>query len=454
MTILKITSDIERQHNNTNNDNAFKEASFNIDLVTGAFDDEIIDSFELIKTPYNPSKGDKIYFLPGVSVPRVKFKNVCVEYGIKTIRDVDQANVIFASKKSLIDMSTYEWRYQCKTKSFKDLIAKYESNIDGHDLEKIKSALEFYDNEFIAIDYNLNDWIKKLNSNNDSFNYSNKLHIIKEECVDIFNSLKNKQIFDESCVINVLNGEDATEINEDMYNHLAEMFKSSDTDNHVLAMEIMANSKYVESLIYIEILFYKYSRIISEKHTKKHVNFKSLISYLGKDKTYLDTNIDDIAKSLIDKDQFTEDNINIIMNHCSDVVKHGGGTNCFSVKTVTLHSDYAHCLNKNYEYEVQADYVATIDETVMEEIIPEVKLEEVIPESEFATEDNFEEASEKETSHMLYEVDNEDIEVSLTLEEEEDDIEVLELEPVSEMSESEPNNNQIETNDTPDFEWF
>jgi len=163
----------------------------------------------------------------------------------------------------------------------------------------------------------------------------------------------------------------------------------------------------------------KYSRIISEKHTKKHVNFKSLISYLGKDKTYLDTNIDDIAKSLIDKDQFTEDNINIIMNHCSDVVKHGGGTNCFSVKTVTLHSDYAHCLNKNYEYEVQADYVATIDETVMEEIIPEVKLEEVIPESEFATEDNFEEASEKETSHMLYGVDNEDIEVLLKAEEEE-----------------------------------
>ena len=455
MTILKITSDIERhQDTNTNNDNAFKEASFNIDLVTGAFDDKIIDSFELIKTPYNPSKGDKIYFLPGVSVPRVKFKNVCVEYGIKTIRDIDQANVIFASKKSLIDMSTYDWKYQCKTKSFKDLIAKYESNIDGHDLEKIKSALEFYDNEFIAVDYNLNDWIKKSDLNNDSLNYSNKLHIIKEEYVDIFNSLKNKQIFDESCVINVLNGEDATEIDEVMYNHLAEMFESSDTDNHVLAMEIMANSKYVESLIYIEMLFYKYSRIISEKHTKNHVNFKSLISYLGKDKTYLDTNIDDIAKSLIDKDLFTEDNINIIMNHCSDVVKRGGGTKCFSVKTVTLHSDYAHCLNKNYEYEVQADYVATIDEAVVEEIIPEVKLEEVIPniveeipESEFATKDNFEKASEEETPHMLYEVDNEDIEVLLTLEEEEVEEEEITLE-------IEANNNQIETNDTTDFEWF
>jgi hypothetical protein len=63
---------------------------------------KIADSFNMVKTPYTPSKGDKIYFLPGVSVPRVKFKNVCVEHGVKTIRDVEQATVIFGSKKSIM----------------------------------------------------------------------------------------------------------------------------------------------------------------------------------------------------------------------------------------------------------------------------------------------------------------------------------------------------------------
>jgi hypothetical protein len=58
-------------------------------------------------------------------------------------------------------------------------------------------------------------------------------------------------------------------------------------------------------------------------------------------------------------------------------------------------------------------------------------------------------------SHLLYGVDNEDIEVSLTLEEEEeDDTDVLEPEAVSEISESELNNNQIDTNGTPDIDWF
>jgi hypothetical protein len=49
-----------------------------------------------------------------------------------------------------------------------------------------------------------------------------------------------------------------------------------------LAMEIMANSKYVESLIYLELLFYRYAGRISDRHTKNHVNFKSLLGYLGK----------------------------------------------------------------------------------------------------------------------------------------------------------------------------
>jgi hypothetical protein len=35
-------------------------------------------------------------------------------------------------------------------------------------------------------------------------------------------------------VMNVLNGEDATEIDKGMFEHLSEMFDSSDNDNHVL----------------------------------------------------------------------------------------------------------------------------------------------------------------------------------------------------------------------------
>lgn len=457
MTILKITSDIPRHSEDYTR---FPDPSFDLNFITGGFDTEIADSFNIVKTPYSPSKGDKIYFLPSVSVPRVKFKNVCVEFGVKTIRDVEQANVIFGSKKSISDITTYTWAYKCKTENFKALIKRFESEIDGHDLEKIETALEFYNNEVVALDYNLYDWVINIIGNEDSENrYSNRLSMVKEEYVDLFNALQGKEILDEASVINVLNGEDATEIDKSMFEHLSDMFESSDTDNHVLAMEIMANSKYVESLIYLELLFHKYAHKISDRHTKNHVNFKSLISYLDKDKSYLNTDIDDIAKSLVNKDQFTTDKLEIIMEYLSSHIQSRGDSKYFTVKTITVHPDHIAQLGSNYTYEVQTDYInpekdidiADEEErvSVQDEIIISEEDDELIGEA-FARVERAdlkeqlvelektiepEPITEQELAHDLYGVDNEDIEVTLQVR-------------------TESNNNQTETNDTNDFEWF
>jgi hypothetical protein len=343
-----------------------------------------------------------------------------------------------------------------------------KDRMDQYDVEKTETALEYYTEEFVALDSNLIQIINEEESiiTDDDFGYSQNLMTVKEEYQDLYNHIKDKVILDEASVINVLNGEDATEIDEAMYNHLSEMLESSDTDNHVLAMEIMANSKYVESLIYLELLFYKYSYNISMSKTKTHVNFKSLISYLDKQPNSLDTDIDDIAKSLISKDQFTEDKINIIMRYLSNDIERRGNSKYFAVKTVTVHPNFVHVLNKNYAYEIQADFVPTVVESPVEEIpdtlvITEtLSLEEIIDrfgdnltenemeslkvlvkpvdeiqevESEFAAEDNFDISTE---------------------EGEEDDTDVLEPEPVSEVSESQLNNNQIDTNGTPSIDWF
>jgi hypothetical protein len=404
MTILRIKSDIPRYSEDYTR---FPDPSFDLDIITGGFDTEIADSFNIVKTPYSPSKGDKIYFLPSVSVPRVKFKNVCVEFGVKTIRDVEQANIIFGSKKSISDITTYTWTYKCKTEDFKALIKLYESEIDDHNLEKIETALEFYDNEYVAIDYNLYDWIiNKLPEIKIDSRYSDRLSMVKEEYVDLFNAIQGKEILDEASVINVLNGEDATEIDKGMFDHLSDMFDSSDNDNHVLAMEIMANSKYVESLIYLELLFYRYANKISDRHTKNHVNFKSLVSYLGKDKNYLGTDIDDIVNSLRDKDQLNPDKLDILLSYTSNDIQQRGDTKYFTVKTISVTPEILAQLNTNYTYGLQEDFTPIIEEVVEE--IPEV-VEPVVE---------------------------------------------VEPEPVSEISESQSNNNQIETNDTNDFEWF
>jgi hypothetical protein len=442
--------------------------TFTFKLHIGGFGQDIVDDLSLTKTPYAPTKGDKIFFLPNVNVPRVKFKNVCVEHNIKNVRDFTQATVFFGSKKSLNEITDTHWLYKCSTKYFVQFFELVKDRMDQYDVEKTETALEYYTEEFVALDSNLIQIINEEESiiTDDDFGYSQNLMTVKEEYQDLYNHIKDKVILDEASVINVLNGEDATEIDEAMYNHLSEMLESSDTDNHVLAMEIMANSKYVESLIYLELLFYKYSYNISMSKTKTHVNFKSLISYLDKQPNSLDTDIDDIAKSLISKDQFTEDKINIIMRYLSNDIERRGNSKYFAVKTVTVHPNFVHVLNKNYAYEIQADFVPTVVKSPVEEIpdtlvITEtLSLEEIIDrfgdnltenemeslkvlvkpvdeiqevESEFAAEDNFDISTE---------------------EGEEDDTDVLEPEPVPEVSESQSNNNQIDTNGTPSIDWF
>ena len=89
--------------------NSKDEITFDIDSYLGDFNADSNDLLNIVKEPYVPQNGDKIYFLPQVSVPRVKFKNVSLEYGIKTVRDVKQANVFFGCSKSVHSMTTNMW---------------------------------------------------------------------------------------------------------------------------------------------------------------------------------------------------------------------------------------------------------------------------------------------------------------------------------------------------------
>lgn len=448
MNVLQIRSGISQWDYNRG-----MIPTFSFGLHIGGFGQDILDELSLTKVPYVPTKGDKIYFLPSVNVPRVKFKNVCVEHNIKNVRDFTQATVYFGSKKSLNEMTNTHWLYKCPTKYFVALFDLVKDKMDAYDVEKTETALEYYTEEFVALDNNLIQIITQEESliTDDDFGYSENLMTVKEEYQELYKYLKDKVILDESCVINVLNGEDATEIDQNMYNHLCEMFDSSDTDNHVLAMEIMANSKYVESLVYLELLFYKYSFKMHERNTKNHVNFKSLISYLDKHKPYMSTDIDDIGKSLIDKDQFTTDKIDIVMDYLSDDIKLRGSTKYFTVKSVTVHPDFAHVLNKNYTYEVQEDFVPTVAEIpVVEEAVEEipVQVEAVTEESEseFAAEDNFEEEVEWPVEEAIF-TEEQDEAIGEAIAAIEEATAILEERPVS-------NNNQIETNGTDDFGWF
>jgi len=405
---------------------------------------------------YSPTKGDKLYFLPGVNIPRVKLKDLSLQHGIKTVRDIDQATHIFAGKNTKDKIVSGEWFYTMETKGLRDILADSDLVMDDYYKDNLNQALEFYTEDIVILHYHTANQLRnselksvKKYTGNTISRSSNIFYTVDDEHKNLFPGISTLDIFHESKLLKHINGDDAATIDETMFLQISDMFKSSDSDNHILAMEIMANSNYIDSLLYIEMLFEKYSYQMSDCHTKNHVNFKSLLSFLGKNKSYMSTDVDEIMKSLIDKDVLDIDKVNVIMKYYGEEIANRGGNDYFEVKTITLNEDTSKLLNTNYVHELIPDFIpedAINAPQIHGDLVDLNSLEDNNPEIDDVCNDT---AQEEELT-------DEDIEDAFTrIERNELKSELIALEEQSEAPEShDENNNQIEQQDDNDFEWF
>jgi hypothetical protein len=389
---------------------------------------------------YLPAKGDKLYFLDGVNVPRIKLKDLALQYGIKTVRDLKDATHIFASKNTQAKICDGNWMYSLRTEDFKAICDDTNIRIDDRYRENIREALENYTEDRLLFNYEMAGQIRHgdndaLCEHADKIITSNMYYSVDSDYMKLSEIISTNAIYDESAILKHINGDDATIIDETMYEQIHQMFESSDKDNHILAMEIMANSNYTESLLYLEMLFKEHSTDMGNCHTRNHVNFKSLVNYLGKNKTYLSTSLDAVVRSLIDKQVITKDMMDVLMRRYADEIADGGDSTYFKVKTITLHEDLLKSLNVNYTYQH------------VEEFTPEGDTELVDVQNESA---------------QVEDIADEDIEDAFTvIERNELKSELIALEKANPVSESElnkeleesHNHNITQTNDT-DFDWF
>lgn len=313
---------------------------------------------------YTPSKGDKLYFLPGVNIPRVKLKDLSLQHGVKTTRNINDATHIFAGKNTKDKITSGTWYYSINTSALRGILLDPELVMDDYYKENLTQALEFYTEDVVILDYSAAGqlrnselaFVKRYSYGNIS-RHSSAYYSVDSDHTDLFPDILTLDIYDESKLIKHINGEDAATIDATMFQQISDMFKSSDSDNHVLAMEIMANCNYIDSLLYLEMLFKDHAGKMYNCHTKNHVNFKSLLSYLGKCKTNMDTSVDNIMQALINKDVLDTDKIDVLMEHYSDELGRRGNSTFFKVKTITVNEETLQLLNTNYVYEELPDFI-------------------------------------------------------------------------------------------------
>lgn len=372
---------------------------------------------------YVPAKGDTIYLLPGVNIPRMKLKDLALNLGIRVVRDPDKATVVFSGKSSVGKLTTSNWYYFADANTILENIKKLCG--DQYYIDKLETAITGTGATKIC-----SNWSDMRNTlcNGDMGIYVNQyVYGIEPEYQEIYDAIQGKPIYCESELLTNINGDDSTVIDYAVYQQLKSMFESTDDDNHILAMEIMANSHYENSILYLLMLISDFSGVISNTHTRNHVNFKSMLAYFNwVPRQVSHMGADNIIKIIDEKGLLTLDMIKTLYGEYSyNIHRNIVYDNVFEIKEVTIKQDYLDKLNLtslNLINPEELEVTDTVDDIVTDELIEaaitnikrdELKSELIAIEEELAKED---------------------------------------LVPVKEQEQS--NNNQIEEKNGDDFEWF
>ena len=400
-------------------------SSFELEILEGA------DNLnEIVNTQgYVPVKGDMIYLLPGVNIPRVKLKDLALSLGIRVVRDPAKANVIFAGRNSIAKITSSRWAYKISSTFALERIK--EICDDGYYIQNLETAIASTGETDIFGDYNdIYNILAKSSRNHCDSSY---VYTIDPDYSEMYNTVKSKTIYSEAELLNNINGDDSTTIDEEVFQQLKNMFDSSDNDNHVLAMEIMANSKYEDSVLYLLMLISENAYKINNSNTRNHVNFKSMLTYFGwqpRDVTHQNT--DDIVQIIDKKGLLTVDMIKrLYQEYSEDIIRNIHYDDVFEVKEVTIKKEYLEKLNLG-----SINLINPEEDTVAMQPDP-VEIEEEVLEDELI-EAAFTNIERKELKSELIALEDE----------------IIAEKDLATFKEEESNNHQIDTNESTDIDWF
>ena len=388
-----------------------------VDIIEGLGDS--FDTFVNAKG-YVPTKGDTIYLLPGVNIPRMKLKDLALNLGIRVVRDPAKATVVFSGKSSVGKVTTSNWYYFADAETILENVKKMCK--DNYYIDKLETAISSTGAERVCS--NWSDMRNTLCNGKIDIYESQYLFGIEAEYLDTYDAIQGKPIYCESELITNINGDDSTVIDYEVYQQLKSMFQSSDDDNHVLAMEIMANSHYENSILYLLMLINEFHYTISNTHTRNHVNFKSMLAYFNWVPRQVGSqDADDIIKIIDGKGLLTLDMIKILYKeYTGDIHRNIAYDDVFEIKEITIKQDYLDKLNLTFLNLInpeELEVTATVDEIVTDELIE-------------AAITNIKRAELKSELIAIEE----------------------ELSAAQGTPEEESNNNQIEETNGDDFEWF
>jgi hypothetical protein len=288
-----------------------------------------------IQEDWQPIGDDKIYFFPGCVVPRFKVRD---KYSC-TIKPAN-ATAAFISKTEIKEGSAVDVIRNCGQLEMGEL--QYLMNSNFSTGEKIYDRYRNFEDQVKGVymsDSIMKSWWDVLTNMNYSFNDSldKSRHYYRSKEESIYCVTPSSGIHDLTCpiyfetdILKYLN-EDQLVIDEVKYQELKSFGLSHDKENLILMTELMANADFEKSFVYLLFLLKEFGPAIYPTKARDHVNFKSLLTFLGIDKRKLQNiQLNDLTLALQKHGKFTRANVQRITTLCAaDTINYDVGNPVF-----------------------------------------------------------------------------------------------------------------------------
>lgn len=249
--------------------------------------EEMISTFplnELLSHKTNTLEAtDKVYFTKSSSIPRYKLKEFLelTKIELNRTNKIDYANTYIASinafKEFIYSTSDrYNRYYVVPADDMIPYAARgYKKQMNEKNLTTVLVRESDVKNNAPGVNFSKYPLINIIPVDNGWG--SSKLKNIAESFVYLAGKKNDVKIIFDETLIEICNS--GVVIDEEIYENLSSMLSSKNKENVSLAMEIISNSDFVHSRIYILMLLNKYS--MEFKIVDKTTNFKSLLNYFS-----------------------------------------------------------------------------------------------------------------------------------------------------------------------------
>ena len=330
----KITGeDYRSYHRNMSNNKAVLDSLYVIER-------EVIDLtiFDNISTTTSSLVAkDKVFIMPGVTLPRYKIRETGKQIGFDIVRSLSKATKVIYCKKQIIDeMVKKQSCMGIEIKYLKLLFDQY--NMDTSELENTT-------NTDIIIDYEVYYALKTLYNNIFASDDIDSSHFYTYSYTDsVYETLINellsgtKVVISDKDVLKQCNG--SKPLDAESYKRLVSMFKTS--QNQEIAMELLCNCDYDQSMVYILKLLSQFN--FRSMPGTNHINYKSFRQYMnthwGIDPNYYSGNIVDIISRLADNGKLKREYLKEFKDEILENVQLYGNNSVFTVGSIQMNETY------------------------------------------------------------------------------------------------------------------